>query len=132
MFNPVDPTNDIAEFLTSRRERITPEEVGLPSWGPRRVKGLRREEVASLAGVNLEYYKRLERGNAAVSRTACSRRSHGRCNSTRPSARTSSTSPAPPAQPFRRRRAPPPTNRNSDADHPQLDRHRQRPGRLVL
>jgi transcriptional regulator with XRE-family HTH domain len=61
---PVDPTNDIAEFLASRRERVTPEQVGLPSWGPRRVKGLRREEVASLAGVSLEYYKRLERGNA--------------------------------------------------------------------
>jgi transcriptional regulator with XRE-family HTH domain len=36
----------------------------LPTWGPRRVKGLRREEVASLAGVSVEYYKRLERGNA--------------------------------------------------------------------
>jgi transcriptional regulator with XRE-family HTH domain len=65
MFNPVDPTNDIAEFLMSRRERITPEQVGLPTWGPRRVKGLRREEVASLAGVSLEYYKRLERGTAS-------------------------------------------------------------------
>ena len=60
----MDATNDIAEFLASRRERVTPEQVGLPSWGPRRVKGLRREEVASLAGVSLEYYKRLERGNA--------------------------------------------------------------------
>jgi transcriptional regulator with XRE-family HTH domain len=65
MFNPMNPTNDMAEFLTSRRERITPEQVGLPTWGPRRVKGLRREEVASLAGVSLEYYKRLERGNAS-------------------------------------------------------------------
>jgi transcriptional regulator with XRE-family HTH domain len=65
MFSPVDATNDIAEFLTSRRERVTPEQVGLPSWGPRRVKGLRREEVASLAGVSVEYYKRLERGNAS-------------------------------------------------------------------
>jgi transcriptional regulator with XRE-family HTH domain len=60
----VDPANDIAEFLTSRRARVTPEQVGLPSYGPRRVKGLRREEVASLAGVSVEYYKRLERGNA--------------------------------------------------------------------
>jgi transcriptional regulator with XRE-family HTH domain len=57
--------NEIAEFLTSRRARVTPEQVGLPAWGPRRVKGLRREEVASLAGVSVEYYKRLERGNAA-------------------------------------------------------------------
>jgi transcriptional regulator with XRE-family HTH domain len=61
----VDPTNDIAEFLTSRRAKVTPEQVGLPTFGPRRVPGLRREEVASLAGVSVEYYKRLERGNAS-------------------------------------------------------------------
>jgi len=61
----LDATNDIAEFLTSRRGRVTPEQAGLPTWGPRRVKGLRREEVASLAGVSAEYYKRLERGNAS-------------------------------------------------------------------
>jgi transcriptional regulator with XRE-family HTH domain len=60
----VDPANDIAEFLTSRRAKVTPDQVGLPTYGPRRVKGLRREEVASLAGVSVEYYKRLERGNA--------------------------------------------------------------------
>jgi transcriptional regulator with XRE-family HTH domain len=61
----MDPASDIAEFLTSRRARVTPEQAGLPSWGPRRVKGLRREEVASLAGVSVEYYKRLERGSAS-------------------------------------------------------------------
>jgi transcriptional regulator with XRE-family HTH domain len=61
----VDAATDIAEFLTSRRAKVTPEQVGLPAYGPRRVKGLRREEVASLAGVSVEYYKRLERGNAA-------------------------------------------------------------------
>jgi len=61
----VDATNDIAEFLTSRRARVTPEQAGLPTYGPRRVKGLRREEVASLAGVSVEYYKRLERGTAS-------------------------------------------------------------------
>ena len=61
----VDPTNDIAEFLTSRRAKVTPDQVGLPTYGPRRVPGLRREEVASLAGVSVEYYKRLERGNAS-------------------------------------------------------------------
>src|SRR3984957_2555256 len=60
----VDPTNDIAEFLATRRARVTPEQVGLPTYGARRVPGLRREEVASLAGVSVEYYKRLERGNA--------------------------------------------------------------------
>jgi transcriptional regulator with XRE-family HTH domain len=61
----VDAANDIAEFLTTRRARITPEQAGLPSYGQRRVPGLRREEVASLAGVSVEYYKRLERGNLA-------------------------------------------------------------------
>ena len=48
MFSSVSADNDIAEFLTSRRPRVTPEQVGLPTYGPRRVKGLRREEVASL------------------------------------------------------------------------------------
>jgi transcriptional regulator with XRE-family HTH domain len=62
---PLDHTSDIAEFLTTRRARITPEQAGLPSYGRRRVKGLRREEVASLAGVSVEYYKRLERGNVS-------------------------------------------------------------------
>jgi len=60
----MDAASDIAEFLTSRRARVTPQQVGLPTDGPRRVQGLRREEVASLAGVSVEYYKRLERGNA--------------------------------------------------------------------
>jgi transcriptional regulator with XRE-family HTH domain len=61
----VDAASDIAEFLTSRRAKVTPEQVGLPTYGARRVKGLRREEVASLAGVSVEYYRRLERGHAA-------------------------------------------------------------------
>jgi transcriptional regulator with XRE-family HTH domain len=61
----VDAANDIAEFLTTRRARITPEQAGLPSYGKRRVPGLRREEVASLAGVSVEYYRRLERGNVS-------------------------------------------------------------------
>lgn len=61
----MDAANDIAEFLTTRRARVTPEQVGLPTFGPRRVQGLRREEVASLAGVSVEYYRRLERGNAS-------------------------------------------------------------------
>src|SRR4051794_15231105 len=60
----MDHNSDIAEFLTTRRAKITPEQAGLPSYGQRRVKGLRREEVASPAGVSVEYYKRLERGNA--------------------------------------------------------------------
>ena len=60
----VDPANELSQFLTSRRAKVTPEQAGLPSYGQRRVPGLRREEVASLAGVSVEYYKRLERGNA--------------------------------------------------------------------
>src|SRR5271166_6193420 len=59
----MDATSDIADFLSSRRARITPEQAGLPTYGKRRVPGLRREEVASLAGVSVDYYKRLERGN---------------------------------------------------------------------
>jgi transcriptional regulator with XRE-family HTH domain len=61
----VDTTNDIAEFLASRRAKITPEQAGLPTYGKRRVPGLRREEVASLAGVSVEYYRRLERGKVS-------------------------------------------------------------------
>src|SRR4051812_35721458 len=58
----MNPANDIAEFLASRRAKLTPEQAGLPSFGSRRVPGLRREEVASLAGVSADYYRRLERG----------------------------------------------------------------------
>jgi len=61
----VDTRNEISEFLTSRRARITPEQAGLRTFGgTRRVPGLRREEVALLAGVSVDYYTRLERGNA--------------------------------------------------------------------
>jgi transcriptional regulator with XRE-family HTH domain len=58
----MDPKDDIREFLTSRRARVKPEQVGLPGYGPRRVPGLRREEVAVLAGVSVPYYTKLERG----------------------------------------------------------------------
>jgi transcriptional regulator with XRE-family HTH domain len=62
----VDTRNDVREFLTSRRARIAPEQAGLPTYGEnRRVPGLRREEVALLAGVSVDYYTRLERGNLA-------------------------------------------------------------------
>ncbi|MFB2556401.1 helix-turn-helix transcriptional regulator [Herbiconiux liangxiaofengii] len=57
---------EIKEFLSSRRGRISPEEAGLPVYGGnRRVSGLRREEVALLTGVSVDYYVRLERGNLA-------------------------------------------------------------------
>jgi hypothetical protein len=61
----MDTRNDIREFLTTRRARLTPDQVGLPDFGGRRrVPGLRREEVALMAGMSIEYYVRLERGNA--------------------------------------------------------------------
>jgi transcriptional regulator with XRE-family HTH domain len=53
---------DLSEFLRSRRDRLRPVDVGLPERGQRRVPGLRREEVASLAGVSTDYYVRLEQG----------------------------------------------------------------------
>jgi len=57
--------DDIKEFLATRRARLTPERAGLPTFGRvRRVTGLRREEVALLAGISAEYYTRIERGNA--------------------------------------------------------------------
>ena len=61
----MNAANDIAEFLVSRRAKIAPEQAGLPSYGQRRVPGLRREEVASLAGVSADYYRRLERGQVS-------------------------------------------------------------------
>jgi transcriptional regulator with XRE-family HTH domain len=59
----VDPKSEIRDFLTSRRARITPDDAGLRVFGQRRVPGLRREEVAMLAGLSVDYYNRLERGN---------------------------------------------------------------------
>lgn len=61
--NHADNRSDIRGFLASRRARITPEQTGLPTSGRRRVPGLRREEVAVLAGVSTEWYTRLEKGH---------------------------------------------------------------------
>jgi len=62
----MDGRAEIRDFLTTRRARITPDRAGLPAYGTnRRVSGLRREEVALLAGVSVDYYTRLERGNLA-------------------------------------------------------------------
>lgn len=58
----MDNREEIRAYHMSRREQVTPQEVGLPSGSNRRVKGLRRSEVAILAGVSVEYYTRLERG----------------------------------------------------------------------
>lgn len=57
-------TSEIGDFLRAKRERIAPEERGLPAGGQRRVPGLRREEVALLAGISPDYYVRLEQGRA--------------------------------------------------------------------
>jgi transcriptional regulator with XRE-family HTH domain len=60
---------DVREFLISRRARISPDQAGLPVTGRRRVPGLRREEVAMLAGVSVDWYTRLEKGHiSGVSR----------------------------------------------------------------
>jgi transcriptional regulator with XRE-family HTH domain len=63
----MDNRAQVREFLISRRERISPAQAGLPAYGGanRRVRGLRREEVALLAGISIDYYVRMERGNLA-------------------------------------------------------------------
>ena len=61
-----DLNAEIRDFLSTRRARITPQQAGLPAYGGnRRVKGLRREEVAMLSGVSVDYYIRMERGSLA-------------------------------------------------------------------
>ncbi|HEV3356229.1 MAG TPA: helix-turn-helix transcriptional regulator [Pseudonocardiaceae bacterium] len=96
---------NIGEFLRTRRARIQPEDVGLTGYGRRRVPGLRREELALLAGVSVDYYVRLEQGRSpsvseavldAVSRALRldeTERAHLR-NLVRPVARTRRTPPA--------------------------------------
>src|SRR4051812_2543431 len=63
VMSTTDLSAEIRDFLSTRRARITPEQAGLPAYGGnRRVKGLRREEVALLSGVSVDYYIRMERG----------------------------------------------------------------------
>ncbi|MGW2058913.1 helix-turn-helix domain-containing protein [Streptomyces sp. NPDC001840] len=57
-----DEPNLLGDYVRARRERVTPEQVGIPVLGVRRVPGLRREEVAMLAGISADYYLRLEQG----------------------------------------------------------------------
>ncbi|WDZ82695.1 helix-turn-helix transcriptional regulator [Micromonospora cathayae] len=61
----MDNRTEVREFLVSRRAKISPAQAGLPAGGNRRVPGLRRSEVATLAGVSIEYYSKLERGALA-------------------------------------------------------------------
>ncbi|GAB3046992.1 helix-turn-helix transcriptional regulator [Intrasporangium mesophilum] len=65
----MDNRQEVREFLMTRRARITPEQVGLPAGRGRRVPGLRRSEVATIAGLSVEYYARLERGQIAGAST---------------------------------------------------------------
>ena len=103
----VTAKDDLRDFLATRRAKITPQQAGLPVYGAnRRVTGLRREEVALLAGISVEYYTRLERGNVG-----------GVSDSVldglvpRPPARRRRTRPPAPARPRGRRRAVPPAAR---------------------
>src|ERR1700744_5657116 len=59
----MDTKTEIREFLSTRRAKVTPADAGIVSYGERRVPGLRRNEVAQLARVSVEYYTRIERGN---------------------------------------------------------------------
>ena len=61
----MDNRAEVRQFLISRRAKLTPQQAGLPDFGTRRVPGLRRGEVATLAGVSIEYYSKLERGAIA-------------------------------------------------------------------
>ena len=61
----MDNRTEVRDFLVSRRAKLTPAQAGLPAGGNRRVPGLRRSEVAALAGVSVEYYAKLERGAVA-------------------------------------------------------------------
>src|SRR3954465_8446294 len=65
----MDNSSEVREFLTTRRARLTPEQAGLPPTLNRRVPGLRRSEVATIAGLSVEYYARLERGQIAGAST---------------------------------------------------------------
>jgi transcriptional regulator with XRE-family HTH domain len=61
----MDTRAEVREFLTTRRARLTPDQVGILGGGNRRVPGLRRSEVASIAGLSVEYYAKIERGDIA-------------------------------------------------------------------
>ena len=62
----MDNSSEVREFLATRRAKLSPQQAGVPLYGTRRrVPGLRRSEVATLAGVSIEYYSKLERGGLA-------------------------------------------------------------------
>jgi transcriptional regulator with XRE-family HTH domain len=107
----VDSKNEIREFLATRRAKITPQQVGLASHGRRRVPGLRREEVAVLAGVSTDYYAQLERGNlSGVSDSVLDAIARAPYTSTRPNTLICMTWRSPPTPHLARVAAPPPSN----------------------
>lgn len=61
---PARITTELGDFLRSRRDAVTPADAGIAVWGPRRVPGLRREELAQIAGISVNYYIRLEQGQS--------------------------------------------------------------------
>ncbi|MDK1472913.1 helix-turn-helix transcriptional regulator [Streptomyces sp. 549] len=108
----MDPAQELGAFLRSRRAQLTPQATGLPpTLGRRRVPGLRREEVAELAGVSLVYYVRLEQGRAAnpsdavlealarVLRLGPTERTHLRDLARRPRTRLAHVAPSEPQPP---------------------------------
>ncbi|WP_329608139.1 helix-turn-helix transcriptional regulator [Microbacterium sp. KUDC0406] len=79
----MDRALQLSEFLKSRRARLQPDDAGAVDFGGRRrVPGLRREELALLAGVSVDYYTRLEQGRARNVSPASSTPSPARCSST--------------------------------------------------
>ncbi|WP_235618622.1 helix-turn-helix domain-containing protein [Embleya scabrispora] len=83
-----DARRALGGFLRARRSRVAPEHVGLVGGHRRRVRGLRREELAQLAGISVDYYVRLEQGRATQPSPRCSTHSPGRSASTPPSTDT--------------------------------------------
>jgi hypothetical protein len=83
----------LGEYLRARRALVTPADADIPETGRRRVPGLKRGEVAMLAGISAEYYTRLEQGMTGTLRPRSSPRSPGRCASTSPRRLTCSSSP---------------------------------------
>ncbi|MCT9934165.1 helix-turn-helix domain-containing protein [Planotetraspora sp. A-T 1434] len=95
--------DDLAGFLRTRRSRVAPAAVGIPTDNRRRVKGLRREEVAHLSGVSVDYYVRLEQAVRPSPPSRSSTRSPAPSASTRPNAGTLTGSPGSAAGARRRR-----------------------------
>ena len=95
----MDNRAEVSEFLRTRRDRLTPEQAGILGGGRRRVPGVRREELAMLAGMSVDYVAKMERGNLAGVSPRSSTRSPAPCSSTRRRPLTCTTCTAPPHPP---------------------------------